>query len=323
MSYFIDRNILVSIGITCFNAENTISRAIKSAIQQTWPKTEIIIVDDRSVDNTALVIQETIKHHNEIKYIKHKQNLGVASARNTIISQASGEYIVFFDDDDESFVDRVEKQVEEIEKLLKNKKFSGPVLCFASGFRQYENGYLMQLNAIGSTGVPLIGEEVAEYLLFNKRSKTSFYGTGTPACSLMMKTSDLRRLGGFDNKFRRVEDADLAIRAALCGAAFVGTKERLFMQFSTQGSHKSARINFKYEIQIIEKNATFLKERNRYFYSRLWTKIRLYNFQKKYFKFLILLLFFLALFPFAGFQHACISLPRRLLHEIRSQRPQR
>ena len=43
---------LISIGITCFNAESTIERAIKSALAQDWPKVEIIVVDDCSTDRS-------------------------------------------------------------------------------------------------------------------------------------------------------------------------------------------------------------------------------------------------------------------------------
>ena len=48
---------LITIGITCFNAENTIANAIKSALNQDWLNFEIIVVDDCSIDNSQNIIK--------------------------------------------------------------------------------------------------------------------------------------------------------------------------------------------------------------------------------------------------------------------------
>ena len=52
---------LTTVGITCFNAEGTIERAIGSALAQTWPNLEILIVDDCSTDSSAEIAAQTIK----------------------------------------------------------------------------------------------------------------------------------------------------------------------------------------------------------------------------------------------------------------------
>ena len=64
---------LVTIGITCYNAENTIDRAINSAFAQSWPKIEIIIVDDYSVDGSISIIEQMIAGHMNARLIKHKK----------------------------------------------------------------------------------------------------------------------------------------------------------------------------------------------------------------------------------------------------------
>ena len=46
---------LITIGITCFNAEKTIERALLSAINQDWPNFEIIVVDDASTDSSKII----------------------------------------------------------------------------------------------------------------------------------------------------------------------------------------------------------------------------------------------------------------------------
>lgn len=89
----------VSIIIPTYNAEKYISRALDSAIQQTYAEIEIIVVDDGSTDNTYKVIQAYQKKDLRIQYYK-KINGGVSSARNIGLKVARGEYVIFLDSDD-------------------------------------------------------------------------------------------------------------------------------------------------------------------------------------------------------------------------------
>ena len=122
---------LVTIGITCYNAELTINRAIESAICQDYQNKEILIVDDCSSDNSQnLIINYTSKFRN-IYLFKHDVNKGPSGSRNTIIKNANGKYIIFFDDDDESYNDRVLIQKKYIDDYISNeKKRHGFMLCF-------------------------------------------------------------------------------------------------------------------------------------------------------------------------------------------------
>ena len=100
-------NQLVTIGITCFNAEETIKRAIRSALGQDWQNIEILVVDDCSTDSSVEIITKAITNDSRARLIKHVKNCGPAGARNTILDQACGEFIAFFDDDDESMPGRI------------------------------------------------------------------------------------------------------------------------------------------------------------------------------------------------------------------------
>lgn len=93
---------LISIIIPVYNAEKTIGRCLKSIIKQKNAENikEILIVDDGSTDSTRKIIREFEEIDSRFKLIK-KQNGGVSSARNAGIRQATGEYIVFCDADDE------------------------------------------------------------------------------------------------------------------------------------------------------------------------------------------------------------------------------
>ena len=89
---------LITIGITCYNAQATIERALKSASSQDYEKTEILIVDDCSSDESLNIINNYKRKNNlDFKIICHKTNKGPAGTRNTIINNSNGKYIAFFD----------------------------------------------------------------------------------------------------------------------------------------------------------------------------------------------------------------------------------
>ncbi|GAH67310.1 unnamed protein product, partial [marine sediment metagenome] len=229
---------LVTIGVTCFNARETISRALESAIAQDWPMLEIIIVDDRSTDGSAELVRNFIASDARARLIQHRQNLGVGAARNTILAHARGKFIVFFDDDDESLPSRVREQVR---VLAEHEAATGArlVACYAGGERRYPNNYRVDAPAIGSKGPTLTGAELADYLLVFKRRPGWFYGAGVPACALLARPETFEAVGGFDSTLRRLEDVDFAIRLALRGGHFVGTTERLYIRHMTGGAEKS------------------------------------------------------------------------------------
>lgn len=102
---------LVSIIIPCFNAENTISTAIQSLLNQTYAKLEIIVVDDASNDKTASVLRNWVKKDSRVKYIRMPNNSGAYAARNKGLTVSKGGLITTHDADDWSHPQKIEKQV--------------------------------------------------------------------------------------------------------------------------------------------------------------------------------------------------------------------
>ena len=80
---------LATIGLTCFNAEDTVARAIASALAQDWPNIEVIIVDDASSDASASVIEASIAGDPRARFVRHARNTGPAGARNTVLSSSA------------------------------------------------------------------------------------------------------------------------------------------------------------------------------------------------------------------------------------------
>lgn len=270
---------LITIGITCYNAGDTIARAIDSAKAQDWPNTEIIIADDASTDNSADVVKELIKDLPNTQLILHKNNKGPAGTRNTILNNAKGEFLVFFDDDDESNSERIRIQYNKIVEYETNQSET-IIMCYTSGNRLYNNGFKKELKAIGSQNNGSIprGEDMADRLLFFGGSPEFFYGFGPPTCALMARTSTLKSVGGFDENFRRVEDVDLAIRVALAGGHFIGCEEELFLQHATEAGDKAPIKNLEAEQQLANKYKDYLKKKRRYHYALLWPKVRYHHF---------------------------------------------
>src|SRR4030043_1501176 len=87
---------LASIIITCYNYEKLLPRAIDSALQQTYPKKEIIVVDDGSTDNSRHIINS----YGDRIIPVFKENGGLNSATNAGFFASHGEIIFFLDADD-------------------------------------------------------------------------------------------------------------------------------------------------------------------------------------------------------------------------------
>ena len=86
-----------TIVITCHNQRDFIEQAVKSALSQSYPADQIIVVDDGSTDDSVKVIEPYAK---QIELIQLASNCGALVARNTGCAAASGDYLVFLDGDD-------------------------------------------------------------------------------------------------------------------------------------------------------------------------------------------------------------------------------
>jgi glycosyltransferase involved in cell wall biosynthesis len=94
---------LVSVVIPCFNHGRYLSEAVQSALGQTYPSVEVVVVDDGSSDNTAEVAQS----FPEVRYLLRARG-GLAAARNAGLQASQGAYLVFLDADDRLLPNAVE-----------------------------------------------------------------------------------------------------------------------------------------------------------------------------------------------------------------------
>lgn len=306
----------ITVGITCYNAQDSIARAIRSALEQEWEDKEILVVDDFSSDSSVSVVEALRKDHPEITLLRHDMNKGVAAARNTILKAARGEYLAFFDDDDESFPRRLDiqyRRILETEKALGHKN----IFCFAGVRRHYPNGYAPVFEAIGSrTKIPA-GDDIVRYHLYLDRDPEVFYGSGTPCLSFMARVDALRALGGFDEALRRNEDGELAIRLGFAGGTAIGCPEILIEQTASGGIDKRPEVSFESDLYIIEKYKKVLELHGRYAYARLWARLKYLHHAGKKFEALGILALMISRFPLLTVRRFLARAPARLAHERR------
>jgi glycosyltransferase involved in cell wall biosynthesis len=305
---------LVTVGMTCFNARETILRALESAIAQDWPMIEIVVVDDHSTDGSAELVRDFIASDARVRLIQHRENRGVGAARNAIVASARGKFIVFFDDDDESLPSRVREQVR---VLTEHEAATGAnlVACYAGGERRYPNNYRVDAPAIGMEGPYPAGPAVADHLLVFRRQPGWFYGAGVPACALLARRATFEAVGGFDPNQRRLEDVDFAIRLALRGGHFIGTTERLYIRHMTGGVEKSPESDLAALSSLVEKHRAYLEGIDRYQYALRWPRLRYWHFKRRYGRFAVELLALLLRNPVATTGHILATGPARLVHE--------
>ncbi|EJU9537387.1 glycosyltransferase family 2 protein [Vibrio alginolyticus] len=104
-------SLLVSVIMPTYNSTGTVVESIQSVLSQTYKNWELIIVDDRSTDNTWQVIQTYADKYDNIRVYQNKENLGAGASRNFAIKKARGRFIAFLDSDDLWTEDKLAEQI--------------------------------------------------------------------------------------------------------------------------------------------------------------------------------------------------------------------
>ena len=100
---------LVSIVMPSYNSEKYIKASIESVLNQTYPKWELLIVDDCSTDKTVEIIK-SLKDE-RIKFFQNEKNSGAAISRNKALREVKGQWIAFLDSDDLWLPTKLEEQL--------------------------------------------------------------------------------------------------------------------------------------------------------------------------------------------------------------------
>lgn len=277
---------LVTVGLTTFNAVGTVQRAVHSAIEQSWRGFELVAVDDCSHDTTLDIVRRLAAAHPEIRVVSNTENRGVAGARNRILAEARGEFVAFFDDDDESLPERIATQVSRIVDYEREFAGGAPVICHTARRVVYPDGTVRVEPTMGArTGRPApSGPAVAQRILLGTPLEDG-YGA-CPTCSQMARLSTYRALGGFDPTLRRGEDTDFNIRLARAGGHFVGIAQPLVIQTMTKTSEKSLAEECDAWLRLIEKHRDLIEEAGQYSFCRRWIEAKQAFLERRHFAFM-------------------------------------
>lgn len=182
---------LISVVMPTYNGEKTIKKAIESILSQTYPKIEIIVVDDQSTDNTSSVVKSIIDQR--VKYFKLPQKGNGSVARNLGIRKASGDWIALLDDDDQWLPNKLLVQYEYI--MSKDPNEWKAVGC-SKYYGENDNWKKVILEKEGDLRADILQMNI------------SISG----GSSLLMTKKVLNELGGFDESFQRHQDMELELR---------------------------------------------------------------------------------------------------------------
>lgn len=182
----------VSVVMPCYNCENTIRETIESLRNQTIQSWELLCVDDGSSDKTVDVVRTYCELDSRIKLIIRESNLkGGSVCRNIGVKAAAGSYIMFLDADDILSKNCLEIRIE-------NAKIYDCDFCVFP--------YGTFFHGIEDARPHKIATKNAEYKFATSMS-------GWIITSSFMKLEFLKRIEAFDEKFPRLQDVEMHLRA--------------------------------------------------------------------------------------------------------------
>ena len=190
---------LVSIVIPTYKRPEMIDRAVESALKQTYPNVEVIVVDDNDPETeerqkTEWVMRKFIDTPN-VHYIRPERNKTGSAARNTGWRASHGDYVTFLDDDDEIAPTKIERQVWRLEELD-----SSWGACYTAYHVLRPDGKII-CSATNSEG-----EVYIQALM-----RTFYLGSGS---NLLLRRSALEAVNGYDESFLRNQDVEFMARVA-------------------------------------------------------------------------------------------------------------
>jgi len=223
----------VSIVIPAFNAERYLTEAVQSALGQSVPPVEIVIVNDGSSDETAKVADRLAATHSRVSAL-HRPNGGAAAARNTGLSRVSSDFILFLDADDRLSKDAIRDHLDVFEK------HPGAVMVFGSNNVIDETGKFLRTNLIPEEDVTLA--DLAMRV--------------TPSQSqCLYRRSALEVIGGYDETIRYSQDVEVNLRLIRIGGIY--SHGRVVMDYrrhQTQSTRKSGQIFPHWHVVVLEKH---------------------------------------------------------------------
>jgi len=186
---------LISIVTPTYNSELCISKTIASVINQTYKNWEMLIVDDGSTDKSIEIIKKRAINEPRIKFFQRiSEPKGANTCRNLGLEKASGSYVIFLDSDDELLPECLANRFTTIQ--------SQPNIDFAI----FPMGYKNDKGSITKRRNKNPINPIEYFLALNNIWQIT---------SPIWKVDFLRKIGGFNLRYSRLQDVELSLRALL------------------------------------------------------------------------------------------------------------
>lgn len=180
----------ISVIMSVYNGEKYLSPAVESILNQTYRDFEFIIINDGSVDKTQDILEEFQKQDNRIKIVS-RTNKGLVYSLNEGVSLARGEYIVRMDADDVSAPERLQKQLEYVQR-------HDLVVC---------GTWAEEINTLGNKIKELKYPPSTEKIKFYTLLHNPFIHS-----SVMFRKDVFEKVGGYRAFFKHIEDYEFWTR---------------------------------------------------------------------------------------------------------------
>lgn len=218
---------LVSVIIPAYNAEQFIAETLDSILSQTYVNREVIVVDDGSTDGTRKLVN---RYGSQVQYFYQENSGGCASPRNAGMARSVGEFLCFMDSDDLMVSDRIQTQVEFMER------WPGVGLVF-SDYRNFSTEGAFAQSHFETC--PYLSERLRGHgeVILDRPCRYLARENFGIASSFMARRSVIHDSGVFDTSLKSSEDFHFFYR--LARMTDVGVLNRIGMERRLHGSNMS------------------------------------------------------------------------------------
>lgn len=233
---------LISVVMANLNGQNYIRHAIRSVLNQTHGRLELIISDDGSSDESRRIIREEMASDSRVVLLEHKEPSGPAAARNRALTTASGEWVAIVDSDDIIHPERFARMLHAAQSLQADM-VADDIIFFGDDPLERNKTLLQDARLTEPRQIDAVTLVTGD---LDNRSLVSSALNGIDTISLGYLKPLIRRaaLGAtrFDETLLIDEDHDFFLRLVLSGARFMLMPDAMYL-YRRHSASASYRLN--------------------------------------------------------------------------------
>jgi glycosyltransferase involved in cell wall biosynthesis len=245
------KNPAISICIPVYNGAKYLAESIHSALSQSFPHFEVIIIDDGSIDDSWKIIQDFAKKSEKIRAFQNKRNLGLVGNWNACVAKAEGTWIKFLFQDDtmvsSCLHDMISCAVDSKKEFILCEREFLIEQNASETIREYYQRKVKRLESVCPNGGIIsssqICAEVSKYLNVN------FIGE---PCSFLFKKSLTQQYGLFNDQLDQLCDFEFAVRIGVNQDIYYTTKRLISFRVHGNSTSESNHTKKKLKIQLLD-----------------------------------------------------------------------